>query len=158
MATFLVLTPPAAGPRDEKTRLVRDAFSWAGLVFPVFWLLWHRAWLAALLAFAVQLLGSALMAQPGLGAAGFALSAATSLLVALEGPSMVVSNLTRRGWRVDDVVSADDRDTAELIYFNEPDLEVAARRGRDLPVLPASASSGRDHQPMLGLVGFERGR
>ena len=156
MATFLVLTPPGGKTRDEKARFVRDAFSWVAFVFPPFWLLWHRAWLAAFIVFAVQSLGSALMSQPGLGAVGFALSAATALLVALEGPTMIVSRLTRRGWQIDDVVAADDHETAEAIYFHEADEN--ARPAGNLPALPASSSSDRGHQPMLGLVGFEGGR
>ena len=156
MATFLVLIPPGAKSRDESARIVRDRFSWLALVMPVVWLLWHRAWLAAALAFAVQALGSAVADHPVFGLAGLGLCLATSLLVALEGPSMVVAGLERRGWTVDAVISADDRETAEEIYYMETPAGEAETR--DSVSLPAAETSVRRHAPMLGLVGFKEGR
>ena len=156
MATFLVLIPPGARSGDEKARIVRDRFSWLALFLPVIWLLWHRAWLAAALAFAVQALGSAVSDHPVFGLAGLGLSLATSLLVALEGPSMVVAGLERRGWTVDAVIVADDRKTAEDIYYTETPAGEAETR--ESVSLPASETSPRRHAPMLGLVGFKEGR
>ena len=156
MATFLVLIPPGAKSRTEGARIVRDRFSWLALVLPVIWLLWHRAWLAAALAFAVQALGSAVADHPVFGLAGLGLCLATSLLVALEGPSMVVAGLERRGWTIDAVIAADDRETAEEIYYMETPAGEAETR--DSVCLPASETSVRRHAPMLGLVGFKEGR
>ncbi|MCF3642330.1 DUF2628 domain-containing protein [Rhizobium sp. TRM95111] len=156
MATFLVLTPPGGGPQDEEARFLRDGFSWLALFFPVVWLLWHRAWLAALLAFALQAIGSTLAADPVFWPAGLAVSLGTALLVALEGPTAVVAALRRRGWTLDRAILAEDRDTAEEIYYLNMTDEPA--QARPLPVLPASGSSGRAHQPMMGLVGFGEGR
>lgn len=156
MATFLVLIPPGARKGDEKARVIRDRFSWLALFLPVIWLLWHRAWLAAALAFAVQALGSAVADHPVFGLAGLGLCLATNLLVALEGPSMVVAGLERRGWTVDAAISADDRETAEAIYYVETPAGEAETR--DSVSLPASGTSARRHAPMLGLVGFKEGR
>lgn len=156
MATFLVLIPPGARSQDERARIVRDRFSWLALFLPVIWLLWQRAWLAAALAFAVQALGSAVSDHPVFGLAGLGLFLATNLLVALEGPSMVVAGLERRGWTVDAVISAGDRETAEDIYYTESPAGGAETRGS--VSLPASETSQRRHAPMLGLVGFKEGR
>jgi hypothetical protein len=156
MATFLVLIPPGARKGDEKARIIRDRFSWLALFLPVIWLLWHRAWLAAALAFAVQALGSAVADHPVFGLAGLGLCLATNLLVALEGPSMVVAGLERRGWTVDTAISADDRETAEAIYYMETPAGEAETR--DSVSLLASGTSARRHAPMLGLVGFKEGR
>lgn len=156
MATFLVLIPPGAKSQDERARIVRDRFSWLALFLPVIWLLWQRAWLAAALAFAVQALGSAVSDHPVFGLAGLGLFLATNLLVALEGPSMVVAGLERRGWTVDAVISAGDRETAEDIYYTESPAGEAETRGS--VSLPASGTSQRRHAPMLGLVGFKEGR
>lgn len=156
MATFLVLIPPGAKSQDERARIVRDRFSWLALFLPVIWLLWHRAWLAAALAFAVQALGSAVSDHPVFGLAGLGLFLATNLLVALEGPSMVAAGLERRGWTVDAVISAGDRETAEDIYYTESPAGGAETRGS--VSLPASETSQRRHAPMLGLVGFKEGR
>ncbi|GLR50698.1 DUF2628 domain-containing protein [Shinella yambaruensis] len=156
MATFLVLIPPGAASGDEKARIIRDRFSWIALFLPVLWLLWHRAWLAAALAFAVQSLGSAVADHPLFGLAGLGICLATNLLVALEGPSMVVAGLTRRGWTVDAVITADDRATAEEIYYMQTPAGEA--EPRESVLLPASETSPRRHAPMLGLVGFKEGR
>ena len=157
MATFLVLIPPGAKSQDERARFISDRFSWLAFFLPVVWLLWHRAWLAAALAFAVQALGSAVADHPAYGLAGLGLCLATSLLIALEGPSMVVAGLERKGWTLDAVIAAEDRDTAEEIY----DMDTAAGEGtpESAPaLLPASGPAGRGHAPMLGLVGFKEGR
>jgi len=158
MATFLVLIPPGAKAGDEKARFLRDRHSWLAFFVPVFWLLWHHAWLAAALAFAVQSLGSAITDHPIFGLAGLGISLATGLLVALEGPSMVLKTLERKGWTVDAVISADDLAMAEEIYYMEnPTGDVSAPESART-ALPASETSTRRHAPMLGLVGFEEGR
>ncbi|WP_411036185.1 DUF2628 domain-containing protein [Shinella sp. BYT-45] len=157
MATFLVLIPPGAEAGDEKARFLRDRFSWIALFLPVLWLLWHRAFLAAALAFAVQSLGSAIAGHPAFGLAGLGLSVATGLLVALEGPSMLAASLERKGWTVDAVISAADRETAEDIYYMENGTGEAPAAESARPLLPASQTSARRHAPMLGLVGFKEG-
>lgn len=156
MATFLVLIPPGAKSGDENARIVRDRFSWVAFVLPVIWLLWHRAWLASALAFAVQALGVTIADHPIFGLAGLGICLATHLIVALEGPAMLVAGLERRGWAVDAVISADDRATAEEIYYTETPAGEAETR--DSVSLPASETSARRHAPMLGLVGFKEGR
>jgi len=153
MATFLVLIPPGAAARDEKARFLRDRFSWIALLLPVLWLLWHRAFVAALLALAVQGLGLSVAGHAALGAAGAALVVATGVVVALEGPSMVAAGLEYRGWTLDAAIVAEDRATAEDIYY----WETAGTQERVEPDLPAS-DAGRRHGPMLGLVGFGEGR
>ena len=154
MATFLVLTPPGAGARAENARFLRDHFSWFAFLLPAVWLLAQRAWFAALLAVAVQGLGLALANHPALGAVGLAIALGTGLLVALEGPSLLATALERKGWTLDTVISAEDRAMAEEIYYSEPE----AARGEPRPALPAAGTSRRQHEPMLGLVGFQEGR
>ncbi|MGB3816101.1 MAG: DUF2628 domain-containing protein [Shinella sp.] len=158
MATFLVLIPPGARSGDEAARIVRDRFSWIALFLPVLWLLWHRAWLAAALAFAVLAFGSAIADHPVFGLAGLGLGVATGLLVALEGPSMVVAGLERQGWTVDAAIVADDRATAEEIYYMENLTGEATAHESARSLLPASETSACRHAPMLGLVGFKEGR
>ncbi|MCP8895799.1 DUF2628 domain-containing protein [Shinella daejeonensis] len=155
--TFLVLTPPGAATRDENARFLRDRFSWLAFFLPVVWLLWRRAWLAAALAFAVQSLAAAVGGHPVFGPASLGLHLAVGLLVALEGPSMLLARLERKGWTLDAVISADDRDTAEEIYYD--DTETAqARPETPRPGMPASTASAGRHDPMLGLVSFGEGR
>ena len=154
MATFLFLIPPGAKSQDENVRIVRDHFSWIAFFLPFIWLAWHRAWLAAALVFTIEALGSALSDHPVFGVVGLGICLATNLLVALEGPTMIVAGLKRTGWTVDAVISADDRATAEDIYYMDI---TAGREVRDSISLPASETSRRRHAPMLGLVGFKEG-
>ncbi|MGJ7042504.1 hypothetical protein J2Y63_005786 [Shinella sp. BE166] len=156
MATFLFLIPPGAKSQDENARIIRDHFSWIAFFLPYIWLLWHRAWLAAALVFAIQSLGSVLSEHAVFGFAGVGICLATSLLVALEGPTMIVAGLRRAGWTVDAVISADDRATAEEIYYM--DIKAGEPETRHTVSLPASETSTRRHAPMLGLVGFGEGR
>lgn len=155
MATFLFLIPPGAKSQDEKARIIRDRFAWIAFFLPFIWLLWHRAWLAAALVFAIEALGAAIIDHPVFGLAGLGICAATNLLVALEGPTMIVAGLKRAGWTVDAVISAPDRATAEEIYYMDITAGEPGTRG-SVP-LPASETSGRRHAPMLGLVGFKEG-
>ena len=156
MATFLFLIPSGAKSQDENARIVRDRFAWIAFFLPFLWLLWHRAWLAAALVFAIQALGSAIIDHPVFGLAGLGICLATNLLVALEGPTMIVAGLKRAGWTIDAVISAPDRATAEEIYYM--DITAGQAEPRDSVSLPASETSQRRHAPMLGLVGFKEGR
>jgi len=108
--------------------------------------------------FALAALGSAISEHPVFGLAGLGLGVATGLLVALEGPSMVVAGLERQGWTADAAIVADDRTTAEEIYYMENLTGEATARESARSILPASEAAGRRHAPMLGLVGFKEGR
>ena len=79
-----------------------------------------------------------------------------NLLVTLEGPTMIVAGLKRNGWTVDAAISADDRATAEEIYYM--DIAAGEPEMRHAVSLPASETSRRRHAPMLGLVGFKEGQ
>lgn len=155
MATFLFLIPPGAKSQDEHARIIRDRFSWIAFLFPYIWLLWQRAWLAAALVFAAAALGSAIIDHPVFGLAGLGLCLAINLLVALEGPTLIVADLRRRGWTVDAIISAPDRETAEEIYYM--DIAAGGPEAHRATFLPAAETSGRRHAPMLGLVGFKEG-
>lgn len=155
MATFLFLIPPGAKSQDENARIIRDRFSWIAFFVPYLWLLWHRAFLAAALVFAVAALGSVLSEHPVFGFAGVGICLATSLIVALEGPTMIVASLRRAGWTVDAAIAANDRATAEEIYYM--DITTGDAETRHSVSLPAAETSPRRHAPMLGLVGFKEG-
>ena len=56
MASYVAMLPPRGSPeqRMEQAVFIRDGFSWPGLIVPPLWLLWHRLWLEAILAFLVM--------------------------------------------------------------------------------------------------------
>lgn len=123
MRSYLVLAPPAAqqsgSDRDHQSTLVlRDGFSWLGLLFPWIWLFWHRLWIAGVAILLAQLGSTVLMQIPGFWTAGLLFGVAISLLVALEGRHYRSEALIRRGWSLETVISAHDLRTAEEIYFS----------------------------------------
>ncbi len=158
MRSYLVLTPPGGPDRDHRSTIVLpDGFSWLALLFPWIWLIWHRLWIAGVVVFLLQIGSGVLLGMPGLELAGGVLGFATSLLVALEGRNHYANALVRRGWTLEGVISATDRQTAEEIYFSSlpqpvqqplPSSAEWAKQARQSP------SSGRQG-PALGL--FDHG-
>ncbi|SFB54709.1 Protein of unknown function [Rhizobium sp. NFR07] len=119
MRSYLVLTPPGGPDKEHRSTLILpDGFSWAALLFPWIWLIWHRLWIVGILVFLVQGAAIALLAVPGFALAGALLGLATSLLVALEGRNHYGNSLIRRGWVLERVISAPDLRAAEDIYFS----------------------------------------
>ena len=107
----------------------------------------------------MQAIGGVLMERQGLWPAGFALSLAASLIVALEGQNFRIRNLAAKGWNEDAVVSADSVDEAEAIYFS--DIETITQEdGVPAPEWERhQRSTGRHgNATSLGLFGFDGGR
>lgn len=120
MAIYVVMEPPGPGEKAD-TALVRDGFSWLGFLVPPLWLLWHRLWVEAALAF-VAMAGLSMLAEKlGLGLAGSLLPLLASLYVGLEGQGLRIAALRRRGWREWGVVEADRLDDADIRYALEAD-------------------------------------
>ncbi|CAD7049531.1 hypothetical protein REJC140_01518 [Pseudorhizobium endolithicum] len=118
MKSYLVLAPPkGADPDPAKAIILADRFSWLALFFPWIWLLTKRLWLAAVAVFLAQIAAVQLTQITGFEVAGILLGFAINLLVALEGRHFYSESLIRRGWTLEDVVTAADLDTAEQIYF-----------------------------------------
>lgn len=133
MTRWIVFEPPMetapAKPTPGKSRelvFVRDAFSVLGLLFPAFWLLFHRLWLAGILALSATVGLTVLGQDRDLGAIPVAASLALGLLVAFEGPSLRAGKLRRRGWREAAAFEAEDLREAELVYFSRARLGSAS--------------------------------
>jgi hypothetical protein len=157
MAVYVVMEPPRANRNDAATGavLVRDAFSVLAFLLPPLWLLWHRLWIEAALAFAAAMALTALGEVAGFGLAGAVLLLLVSIFIGLEGAALRVNAMRRRGWREWGVVEGSDRAEAEIRYAAEaaPDETVT----RDVPhstapIQPTSrpAPSG----PALGLFDY----
>ena len=119
MRSYLVLTPPGGPDKDHRSTLfMPDGFSWMALLFSWIWLIWHRLWIAGIAVFLLQTTSGILLSMSGLGLAGILIAIGTNLLVALEGRNHYANSLIRRGWKLEGVISATDRETAEEIYFS----------------------------------------
>lgn len=98
MNAFSLHIPPAGLARPAL--LLDERFVWWALLFGPLWLLRHRIWVWGVLGLVVLALGPW---QAGL---------AVHWLAALCGADLRAAALTRRGWRVEAVVMADDGETA----------------------------------------------
>ncbi|WP_237152655.1 DUF2628 domain-containing protein [Oryzibacter oryziterrae] len=121
MAIYSVYAPPAgsSAPADgERLVFVKDGFSFAALVVPWAYLLWHRLWLVFcgwLLVIAV-LQGIELVTSP---ATGSVLGVLFALWGALEAASLRGWTLLQRGWTLAGIVEGGDLDAAERRFLGD---------------------------------------
>jgi hypothetical protein len=119
VATFTVHLPPSsAEPAPEKIVFLRDGFSTPAFVFGPLWLLWRRAWIAALgwtlLLAAIGGIGALLkISSVFTTLVGFA----AALVLGFEGSRLLAWSLQRRGYVESDVVIGDNEEEAEEAYF-----------------------------------------
>lgn len=117
--------PAAASPAAEPVVLVREGFSWAAFFLSLFWLLWHRLWLAALgYAVATLLLGLLLPAAVAMPA-----NLALTFLLGAHAHDLRRRALARRGYAEAGVVTAPDLDHAlTRLLAERPDLAAPVAR------------------------------
>ena len=159
MAIYVVMEPPGASEDDaaERAVMVRDGFSLVAFILPLVWLLWHRLWIEAFVAFVASVVLMALGETTGFAFAGAALSLLVSLFVALEGPALRIAALRRRGWREWGAVEGDSAADAEIRYLaGEDEGPVAGpwtAEPRPAPAWPVSTAPAHTG-PALGLLGY----
>ena len=153
MAVYVVMEPPGRG-HDADAIFVRDGFAWLGFLLPPLWLLWHRLWIEAVLAFVAIGVLSALGESVGAMLAGSLLIFLVMFYVGLEGQALRISALARRGWRQWGVVVADDLYDADSRY--EMEAGAAAQEPAREPRLQPEPALARPAQPVsaIGLVPF----
>jgi Protein of unknown function (DUF2628) len=118
MARFLVLNDRTV-PRGDGVTFVRDGFRTFALFLPLFWLLWHRLWLHAALAFAlmgISTWAASVFMPEALGAVTTLVNFAIGLAAALEGPAWQASDLERKGHAVQYVIIAGSLREAEEVH------------------------------------------
>jgi hypothetical protein len=155
MAIYVVMEPPAADAAEavERAVIIRDGFAFLAFLVPPLWLLWHRLWIEAALAFAASIALTALGEQAGLGFTGAALSLLVSIFVGLEGQALRVNALRRRGWREWGVVQAGSPAEAEIRYLaGEEPYETVVRAPQLTTAAPALRPIAAG--PALGLLGY----
>ncbi|MDF1776456.1 MAG: DUF2628 domain-containing protein [Rhizobiaceae bacterium] len=136
MASFVVLVPD---DNEEEAVIIRDGFSILALILPFLWLLWHRLWFAAAMVILASIgLGAAMQLLPDWVTVFAVASMLLSLFIALEGNAMRIASKERQGWRLRAIVEAQNRATAEEIYF-APTNEAAGTA----PVKPESTLLAR---------------
>lgn len=116
---FTVHERAAAPDPAERILLVREGFCWGAFVFHLFWLCYHRLWLAASLY--LGLLVALGAAEEGLGLPATSLGALQlllQLLLGYAGHDLKRHALTRKGYTLIGVVSGDSAITAERRYYD----------------------------------------
>ncbi len=159
MSIYTVHVPAADLDRPlaaSRAIFVREGFNWAAFFFAPFWCIFRRSWLGLFLWVAIVAIMGAL--AHWLGISQFAVAAgefAVHLLFGFEAAQLRRRSLTRRGYVFADVVFADRRNEAELVYglrrsesALQPDLHIqapAASRPR-----PVAASESYGLAPLGG--------
>lgn len=128
MARFLILNDSTV-LRGDGVTFVRDGFHPFALVLPVVWLLWHRLWLHAALAFAVMGLaawGATVFLPAAAPIVAGLVNFAIGLSTAHEGPSWKAADLERKGFVALDAINAGSLREAEEIYASRLPETLAA--------------------------------
>jgi len=161
MAFYQVLIPPPGkgGLREEveQARVLPESFTWPALIFGGVWLLFKRLWLGFIL-YALAWGGLVyLQRQFGFSFAAVMLShLALAIFIGFEGQNLIARKLTRKGWRLVDVVEAPDLSSAERRYFERALPEGAPSRAYPPAAAPTRFASGP--APVIGLFPEANGR
>jgi hypothetical protein len=154
MAAYIVLEKRDAGGVREATFL-RDGFRWLAFIVPTVWLLFHRLWIEAALAFAVTLVISVFAERSGMGGYASALTFLVSLYFGLEASTLQLRALFRRGWREWGVVEAPSLSAAELVYADSAgEIEDEDRPAEPVPAYHAPTGIARPPVAGIGLVPY----
>lgn len=143
MAVFSVFEPPPRAKEDaaapDRFVFLRDRFNWAAFIFGAVWMIWHRLWLVLLGYIVVIVALEGVFRLTGASSSvRLAAELLLALLVGLEAASLRRWTLLRRGWREQDIIVADDRETAERRFFANWSAEAASVRAA--PPRPATAA------------------
>jgi hypothetical protein len=161
MASYVVMQPPEGRDAVEDAVLVRDGFHLFAFLFPFLWLFFHRLWLEGLLVLLVAILIGIASSTLFASNAGGILSILVSVYVSIEGSTMRVAALRRRGWQEWGVVEADNPADAELRYLADIAGEEEAVAPPPKPWggngRPASRETGAE-TTALGMLGYSGSR
>ena len=106
--------------RDRAPVLVREGFSFGALIFGPLWLFVHRAWIAGVLAVALEIAAAAAMARLS---ALWPLGLAIAWLLGLFGQDLRRFGLARRGYAESAVIAArDEMEACGRLLAARPEL------------------------------------
>ena len=119
MRIYTVHIDPLSVADDRGAVIIAEGFSWPAAVFSIFWALYHGLWDWALVLLAAGLALSAAVGFSGLdGLGAVAVEIGFAALVGATSNDWRRWVLARRGYRLDDIVSAADMGDAEQRYFS----------------------------------------
>ncbi len=148
MALYTILESPDG--RLEKTVMVREGFSLAAAVLMVFWALWNRMWVVAILLFVLSVALEVGAREFGLHPMLVSMAGlATALIFGFEARALQIMSLKRAGYRLAGVISAESAEAAELQYFAGR-LQVSPT---EMTTPPSPQPLRTQHHDTLGLFG-----
>ena len=129
MTTYTVYLPPkdSEASQEEAFRLVPDTKATLALIFPPFWLAWHRLWLPLMVYFVV-VAAIIILAFTSPGVAVSYLSILPGFYLLLEGYELVRKNLENKGWEYAGIVEAENREEAEIRFLVERGSELQTEK------------------------------
>lgn len=154
MPVYTVHAPLSAGADLRSTDrfvFVRDGFHLWAAVFGVFWLAWHRLWLALIGWIIAVTVVDVVLSTLGVGGGTMLFAnVMLELLLGFEAASLERWSYSRGKWRELDIVVGDDRDAVERRFFER----WAARRGAGFGYYDQTVDRGappptRDKPPPL---------
>lgn len=118
MTTYTIYLPPVGSfdNSEEGFRLVPDAKATLALIFPPFWLAWHRLWLP-LMVYIVVIAAILMIAIWSPSVAVSYLSILPGVYLLLEGYQLLRQNLEAKGWQFAGVVEGENREEAEIRFL-----------------------------------------
>ncbi|MCY4038373.1 MAG: DUF2628 domain-containing protein [Hyphomicrobiales bacterium] len=96
-----------------RVTIAQSGFAWLAMLVPLLWLFYRRMWLEAGVYIALSLIFLLWM-----GFMGVCLQLALHVFLGFEANTFYEESLSRRGYRLEDIVLAHDRLEAERIVFN----------------------------------------
>lgn len=133
MAIYSAYLPPEhdSSLGAEQFKLLKDAKAPLALIFPPFWLAWHRLWpelaIYCAVAVAIMLLTIWQPLPPALY-----LSAIPGLYLLLEGNELVRKLYERKGWKFAGIVDGENLEAAEIRFLvQNPELFEKSKKPLD---------------------------
>lgn len=165
MASYTILSAAKPGRPDVDAAdaiVIDDRFSWFAFLFGGLWFLWHRVWFVGVVVILADLAIAYAAFSTGQLVLGYAFDLALALLVGLEAQNWRLEAALSKGFRVADIVEADNSETAFEKYALRLSMsEHASSLRKAPPRLPSgtghSAPSLLPSSGMIGLVPSGRG-
>jgi hypothetical protein len=156
MNTYTLHLPAEARPGDrdalDKAEVVKDGFSWGAFFFTALWFFLNRLWLAGLAVLLVIVAFNFGLNRLGVRpSVAFLAQVLLSILIGLEASSLKRWTYARRGRPAVDVVTASDREEAEIKAFGRWLDRSGAPRPAATPASAVATPAYRGPDSVIGL-------